>query len=85
MIWMINGKTTGFDGYYSLPQTEIAFRCLLFTTFVTPLAGKRSAGVTPEVNLRNSLREGDGFGTQRRRHQKFKTGVSVAKKGTYVL
>ena len=52
------------------------------------LASKRSAGVTPEVNLREHtscmllLRVNkaalSGFETQRRHHQKFKTGVSVA-------
>ena len=51
------------------------------------LATKRSAGVTPEVNLRNSLHAGDKackrgirpvFETQGRHHQKFKTRVSVA-------
>ena len=45
-----------------------------------------SAGVTPEVNLRNSLHAGNkarkrgihpGFETQGRRYQKSKTGVSV--------
>ena len=45
------------------------------------------AGVTPEVNLRNSLYAGDkahkqrihpDFETQGRHHQKSKTGVSVA-------
>ena len=65
-----------------LPQTEIAFLGLLLTTFVTPPpTGKRSAGVTPEVNLRNPLNVGDGFETQRRHHKKSKTVVSVAKKG----
>ena len=49
---------------------------------------KRLAGVTPEVNLREcishrpllSLNKSahSGFQTQRRRHQKCKTGVSVA-------
>ena len=51
------------------------------------LAAKRSAGVAPEVNLRNSLHAGNkahkrgihpGSETQGRRHQKSKTGVSVA-------
>ena len=52
------------------------------------LATKRSAGVTPEVNLRKCvtcmpLPSGNkaaqsGFETQRRRHQKSKTWVSVA-------
>ena len=51
------------------------------------LAAKRSGGVTPEVNLRNSLHTGDkackwgihpGFETQGRHHQKSKTGVWVA-------
>ena len=51
------------------------------------LAAKRSAGVAPEMNLRNSLHAGDkarkrgihpGFETQGRRYQKSKTGVSVA-------
>ena len=50
---------------------------------LTPI---QSAGVAPEVNLRNSLHAGDkvckrgihpGFETQGRRHQKSKTGVSV--------
>ena len=47
----------------------------------------QSAGVAPEVNLRNSWHTGDkarkrginpGFETQGRHHQKSKTGVSVA-------
>ena len=50
------------------------------------LAAKRSAGVTPEVNLREhvtyppSVNKAacSGFETQRRPHQKSKTGVSVA-------
>ena len=51
------------------------------------LATKKSAGVTPEVNLRNSLHADDkarkrvihpGFETQGRRHQKAKTRLSVA-------
>ena len=51
------------------------------------LAIKRSAGVTPGVNLRHPLCTGEeaskwgihtGFETQGRRHQKSKTGVSVA-------
>ena len=52
------------------------------------LATKRSAGVTPEVNLRECVTytplqsankaAHSGFETQRRRHQKSKTGVSVA-------
>ena len=52
------------------------------------LAIKRLAGVTPEVNLREqtsympspSVNKGaqSGFATQRRYHQKSKTGVSVA-------
>ena len=51
------------------------------------LTSTQSAGVAPEVNLRNSLHAGDkarkrgihpGFETQGRRCQKFKTGVSVA-------
>ena len=51
------------------------------------LAAKRSAGVTPEVNVRQhvtrtpptsvSKAAHSGFETQRRRHQKSKTGVSV--------
>ena len=48
---------------------------------------RRSAGVAPEVNLRNPLNTGkeahkwgihSGFETQGRYHQKSKTGVSVA-------
>ena len=52
------------------------------------LAVKRSAGVAPEVNLRQGVTHTplpnankaaySGFETQRRRHQKSKTGVSVA-------
>ena len=51
------------------------------------MAVKRSAGVAPEVNLRNPLHAGEearkpaihpGFETQGRRHQKSKTGVSVS-------
>ena len=54
---------------------------------VTILATKRSAGVTPEVNLRNPLHMGNeahkqgfhlGFEAQSRHSQKSKTGVSVA-------
>ena len=60
------------------------------------LAAKRLAGVAPEVNLgecvthmpspsRNKVAH-SGFETQRRCHQKSKTGVSVAQqKKTYVL
>ena len=41
------------------------------------LAFKSSAGVNPEVNLRNPLHTGDeaGFETQDRRDEKSKTGV----------
>ena len=51
------------------------------------LAAKRSAGVAPEVNRWNLLHAGNearkqeihpGFETLDRRHQKSKTGVSVA-------
>ena len=52
------------------------------------LAAKRSAGVAPEVNLREHVTctplpsmnkaANSGFETQRRHHQKSKTGVSVA-------
>ena len=48
------------------------------------LAVTRLAGVTPEMNLRNNLQARKhtsihpGFETQGRRHQKSKTGVSVA-------
>ena len=52
------------------------------------LAIKRSAGVTPEVNLQECVTHTpppsankaahSGFETQRRHHEKFKTGVSVA-------
>ena len=51
------------------------------------LTSIQSAGVAPEVNLRNSLHVGNkahkqgihpGFETQGRHHQKSKTGVSVA-------
>ena len=53
------------------------------------LTSIQSAGVAPEVNLRNSWHAGDkackrgnhpGFETQGRRHQKSKTGVLVASK-----
>ena len=52
------------------------------------LATKRTAGVIPKVNLRECVRlmplpsankaAHSGFETQRRYHQKFKTGVSLA-------
>ena len=51
------------------------------------LSTKRSAGVTPEVSVRNPLHNGEkackqgihpGFETQCRRHQMSKTGVSAA-------
>ena len=52
------------------------------------LATKRSAGVAPEVNLREHVKcmpppivnnaSHFGFETERRHHQKSKTGVSVA-------
>ena len=46
------------------------------------LAAKRSAGVAPEVNLRNheAHKQGihPGYETQGRPHQKSKTGVSDA-------
>ena len=51
------------------------------------LATKRSAGVTPEMNLREHITRTplpmnksahSGFETQRRCHQKSKTGISVA-------
>ena len=51
---------------------------------------KRSAGVTPEVNFREHVTcipppstnkvAHSGFETQRRRHQKYETGASVALK-----
>ena len=59
------------------------------------LAVERSVGVAPQVILKNSLYTGavarkpvihSGFEIQRRRHQKSKTGVSVApQKRTHVL
>ena len=60
------------------------------------LAAKRSAGVAPEINLRecvartppSSMNKAahSGFETQRRRHQNSKTRVSVAiQKRTHVL
>ena len=61
---------------------------------VAMLAAKRLAGVTPEVNLREhethtsqpSMNKAthSGFETQRRHHQKFKTGVSVAPQKTLI-
>ena len=58
--------------------------------FAVMLATKRSAGVTPEANLKEhvtyrpipSVRLPTGFETQRRHHEKFKT---VATKRTFVL
>ena len=59
------------------------------------LATKRSAGVAPEVNLREHVTHKSlpsankaahsGFETQRRHHQKSKTGISGPRKRTYVL
>ena len=48
---------------------------------VAMLAAKKSAEVTPEVNIREQETHthlSSGFETQRRRHQKTKTGVPVA-------
>ena len=54
---------------------------------VIMLTAKRSAGVAPEVNLRNQLETGNkacshgihpGFETQGRYHEKSKTRLSVA-------
>ena len=56
------------------------------------LANNRSAGVAPEMNLRNPLHTGNeaqeihpGFENQGRHHQKSKTVVSVAHKRIEVL
>ena len=55
------------------------------------LTAKRSAGVAPEVNLREHVTcmnkaAHSGFETQRRHHLKSKTGVSVApEKRTYAI
>ena len=63
-----------------------ASHAVYMLTQCTPLLVEK-AGVTPEVNLRNLLCSGEkadkqgihpGFETQGRRHQKSKTGVSVA-------
>ena len=64
-----------------------AHRCVENNCSAVMLATKRSAGVTPEVNLREcvtcmslpSMNKAaySGFETQRRHHQKSKTGVSV--------
>ena len=60
------------------------------SSVVAMLAAKRSAGVTPEMNLRKHIihmplpnmnkAAHSGFETQRRRYQKSKTGVSVVPK-----
>ena len=75
---------------------KLVFRaCALFTTYTVcgrdgsaaMLAAKRSAGVAPEVNLREHITQmplasvnkaaHSGFETQRKHHQKSKTGASV--------
>ena len=60
----------------------------------TVLASKRSAGVAPEVNHGEHVTHThtpsankvalSGFEAQRRYHQKFKTGVSVARQKEHV-
>ena len=53
----------------------------------TMVGTKRSAGVAPELNLKNQLCEGNkacklgirpDFEIQSKRHQKYKTGISAA-------
>ena len=61
-----------------------AFRYMKENQLAAMLAAKRSAGVTPEVNLREmplphmNKAVHSVFEYQRRCHQKSKTGVSVA-------
>ena len=64
------------------------FVCLQLLDQVVVLAAESSAGVAPEVNLRNALHAGDEEhkGSTGRRYQKYKTGVSMApRKRTNVL
>ena len=72
----------------NLPHTRSQVRVppMLVYLCAAMLATKRSAGIIPEVNLRNPLHAGNeacrqgihrGVETQGRHHQKSKTGVSV--------
>ena len=70
-----------------LDHIEISPFTVSFSEGVLQVCQIQSAGVAPERNLRNSWHAGDkarkrgihpGFETQGRRHQKSKTGVSVA-------
>ena len=83
-----------------LMEQQVSHQCLYRYVeeigYATMLATKRSAGVTPEMNLRECVTckplpsankaAHFGFKPQRRRHQKSKTGISVAPtKRTHVL
>ena len=66
----------------------VSTNCYVGKRLAVILTGKRSAGVTPEVNLKERISciplpstnkaAHSGFETQRRFHQKSRTGVSVA-------
>ena len=85
-------RACGTDGHGFEPQTSTnacghVCRYMDRKGSAAMLTSIQSVGVAPEVNLRNSLHAGDkahkqgihpGFETQGRRHQKSKTGVSVA-------
>ena len=85
-------RACGTDGHGFEPQTSTnacghICRNVDQKGLAAMLISIQSAGVTPEVNLRNSLHAGDkackrvihpGFETQGRHCQKSKTGVSVA-------
>ena len=77
--------------FVSKLKTEVTFYCgltQLAAASQTRIPSKRSAGVAPEVSLKECVTcmpppsankaTHSGFETQRRRHQKSKTGVSVA-------
>ena len=85
-------RACGMDGCRFEPQTSTnacrhVCRYVVWKGSAAMLTSIQSAGVAPEVNLRNSLHAGNkthkqgidpGFETQGRHHQKSKTGVSVA-------
>ena len=63
----------------------LVHKCMDQNDSAALLTGKRSVGITPEVNLRNTFHTGNkeykkSFETQSKHHQKSKAGVSVAPK-----
>ena len=80
---------------WSNPVSYLCWNTHVGKQLAAMLATKSSAGVTPEVNLKECISHTpppsvnkavySGFETQRRHHQKSKTGISGPTKRTYVL